>query len=187
MLCTCTYNTHTCIRTHMYIRSLLVCLRRVTSHFPPPQTLLSLIAFYLHGTCALCPKPCAMKDERDPLHTPRKCPQTLHATCTQHICVQHCRVLISDNSSQSHDVCATSMHGFLSNTHVAVSAVLLQAVSLCTLVPKAPRYERWTRCHRSHLASPNTARDLHAVYVHAALHGDGTCDSLRDARHVCAP
>ena len=107
MLCTCTYNTHTCIRTHMYIRSLLVCLRRVTSHFPRPQTLLSLIAFYLHGTCALCPKPCAMKDERDPLNTPRKCPQTLHATCTQRICMQHCRVLVSDNSSQSRDVCAT--------------------------------------------------------------------------------
>ena len=107
MLCTCTYNTHTCIRTHMYIRSLHVCLRRVTSHFPPPQTLLSLIAFFLLGTCALCPKPCAMKDERDPLNTPRKCPQTLHATCTQRICVQHCRVLVSDNSSQSRDVCAT--------------------------------------------------------------------------------
>ena len=76
------------------------------------------------------------------------------------------------------------MHGLLSNTHVAVSAVLLQSVSLCTLVPKALRYERWTRCNRSHLASPNNARDLHAVYVHAALLADGMCDSLSDARHA---
>ena len=79
------------------------------------------------------------------------------------------------------------MYGLISPTHAAVSAVLLQGVSLCTLVPKALRYERWTRCHQSHLASPNTARDLHAAHVHAALRGAGKCDSLSDTRHVCAP
>ena len=52
------------------------------------------------------------------------------------------------------------MYGLASTAHVVVSAVLLQGVSLCTLVPKAPRNEKWTRCHQSHLASPNTARHL---------------------------
>ena len=78
------------------------------------------------------------------------------------------------------------MYGLISTAYVAVSAVLLQYVSLCTLVPKAPRYEKWTRCHRSHLTSPNNARHLHAVYVHAALRGDGMHDSLMDAHHVRA-
>ena len=78
------------------------------------------------------------------------------------------------------------MYGLISTAHVAVSAVLLQGVSLCTLVPKAPRYERWSRCHRSHLASPNTARDLHAAHVHTALGGDGTSHSASDSHHVCS-
>ena len=50
------------------------------------------------------------------------------------------------------------MYGLISTAHVAVCAVLLQTVSLCTLVPKAPRNEKWTRCHQSHLASPTTSR-----------------------------
>ena len=33
-------------------------------------------------------------------------------------------------------------------------------------------------------ASQNTARDLQVAHAHAALHGDGMCDSLSDARHV---
>ena len=80
------------------------------------------------------------------------------------------------------------MHGLLSNTHVAVSAVLLQSVSLCTLVPIKPYAMRGGRdATKVNLqASPNTARDLQAAHVHAALHGDGMCVSLIDARHVRA-
>ena len=47
-------------------------------------------------------------------------------------------------------------------------------------------YERWTGCHQRHLASPNTARDLHAAHVHTALGGDGTSHSASDSHHVCS-
>ena len=39
---------------------------------------------------------------------------------------------------------------------------------------------------RSPRKSPNTARDLHAAHAHAALRGDGTCDSLSDTYAVYA-
>ena len=40
---------------------------------------------------------------------------------------------------------------------------------------------------RSPRKSPNTARNLHAARVHAALRGDGMCDSSSDLRAICAP
>ena len=120
-----------------------------------------------------------------PLKSPRKSKYSARDMHAAQVCMHHCMVIL-DSSSDARHVRTASMHGLPSTPHVVVSAVLLQSVCLCTLVPKALRYERWTRCHQSHLASPNTARDLHAAHVHAALHGDGICDSLSDARHVRA-
>ena len=38
--------------------------------------------------------------------------------------------------------------------------------------------------HRTSTSQAQTLYNLHAANVHAALHGDGMCDSLIDARHV---
>ena len=72
------------------------------------------------------------------------------------------------------------MYGLISTTDVAVSAALLQDVSLCT---QSPRLKVDEMPPRSHLASPNTARALHAAHVHAALRGDGMYDSSSDTLH----